>query len=127
MTDGKSKLLIVDDDTGIQRQLKWSFEDYEVFVAGDADAAMAVFRSEVPPVVTVDLGLPPEPDGATQGFFLLEEILGRVWGYRTYRSHGTIWPLGADWPARSYRRSGANRSTRTHRGYRTYRATRPNR
>ena len=61
MTDREEnrKLLIVDDDTGIQRQLRWSFEGYEVEVAGDREEAIARFRAEVPPVVTVDLGCRP--------------------------------------------------------------------
>jgi len=75
MSGDKPKLLIVDDDTGIQRQLRWGLEDYEVFVAGDREQALAVFRAEVPPVVTVDLGLPPDPDGASEGLALLEELL----------------------------------------------------
>ena len=75
MSDEKPKLLIVDDDTGIQRQLRWGLEEYEVFVAGDRDQALAVFRAEVPPVVTVDLGLPPDPDGASEGLALLDELL----------------------------------------------------
>ncbi len=75
MTDTNSKILIVDDDTGIQRQLRWSFDDYDVSVAGDREDAIARFRAEVPPVVTVDLGLPPDPDGATEGLATVEEIL----------------------------------------------------
>ena len=75
MSDKKRKLLIVDDDTGIQRQLRWSFDDYDVSVAGDRDEAVAQFRSETPSVITVDLGLPPDPDGATEGFATVEEIL----------------------------------------------------
>ena len=78
MTEAKPKLLIVEDDTGIQRQLRWSFEDYQVQVAGDRDEAIARFRAEVPPVVTVDLGLPPDPDGATEGFAVVEDILRLV-------------------------------------------------
>ena len=78
MTETKPKLLIVDDDTGIQRQLRWSFDDYQVQVAGDRDEAIAKFRTEVPPVVTVDLGLPPDPDGATEGFAVVEDILRLV-------------------------------------------------
>ena len=75
MTDAKLRLLIVDDDTGIQRQLRWSFDDYAVVVAGTRDQAMTHFRSNAPAVATVDLGLPPDPDGATEGLALLEQIL----------------------------------------------------
>ena len=69
------KLLIVDDDTGIQRQLRWSFEGFDVEVAGDREEAIAKFRAQTPPVVTLDLGLPPDPDNTTEGFAILEEIL----------------------------------------------------
>lgn len=75
MTENKRKLLIVDDDTGIQRQLRWSFDDYDVSVAGDREEAIALFRSEAPAVATVDLGLPPDPDGATEGLATVEAIL----------------------------------------------------
>lgn len=75
MTDAVRKLLIVDDDKGIQRQLKWSFEDYTVLTAGDADTALALFRAEAPPVAAVDLGLPPDADGASEGFKVLDGIL----------------------------------------------------
>ena len=77
MTDKEEnrRLLIVDDDTGIQRQLRWSFEGYEVEVAGDREEAIARFRAEVPPVVTVDLGLPPDPDNTDEGFAIVDEIL----------------------------------------------------
>jgi two-component system NtrC family response regulator len=73
--DDKRKLLIVDDDSGIQRQLRWSFDGYEVCVAGDREEAIAQFRAEVPPVVTVDMGLPPDPDSPTEGLAVVEEIL----------------------------------------------------
>ncbi|MEH6562877.1 MAG: AAA family ATPase, partial [Marinobacter sp.] len=56
--------------------MRWCFsEDLEVTVASDRDAALAVLRREEPDVVTLDLGLPPDPGGATEGFALLEEIL----------------------------------------------------
>lgn len=69
------KLLIVEDDTGLQRQLKWAYEDFEVFVAGDRDTAIDVLRAEEPGVVTLDLGLPPDPDGTTEGFATMAAIL----------------------------------------------------
>ncbi|MCB1727960.1 MAG: response regulator, partial [Gammaproteobacteria bacterium] len=67
--------MIVEDDPGLQSQLKWSFENFEVAVAEDREGAIAHLRRLEPPVVTLDLGLPPDPGGVTQGFALLEEIL----------------------------------------------------
>jgi len=79
MSDTKSrllpKLLIVEDDPGLQAQLKWAYEDFEVIVAGDRASALAALRSEEPPVVTLDLGLPPDPDGTSEGFAVLDEIM----------------------------------------------------
>ncbi|MEE4350898.1 MAG: PEP-CTERM-box response regulator transcription factor [Pacificimonas sp.] len=69
------KLLIVEDDEGLQRQLKWAYEDYEVVIAGNRKKAMDALRLHEPDVVTLDLGLPPDPDGTTEGFAALDEIL----------------------------------------------------
>ena len=71
----KRHLLVVEDDPGLQSQLKWCFEGYEVLVAGDHDAAMNHLRRHEPGVVTLDLGLPPDPANASEGLKLLEEIL----------------------------------------------------
>jgi putative PEP-CTERM system response regulator len=68
-------LLIVEDDAGLQRQLRWAYDDYEVIVAGDRREAIDAVRAEEPAVVTLDLGLPPDPDGASEGFATLAEIL----------------------------------------------------
>jgi two-component system, NtrC family, response regulator len=72
--DGVRRLLVVEDDPGLQKQLKWSFEDVEVVVAGDRDQAMTAMRRFQPQVVTLDLGLPPDPGGSSEGFAVLEEI-----------------------------------------------------
>ena len=69
------KLLVVEDDEGLQRQLRWAYDDYEVVIAGSRDAAIAALRAYDPDVVTLDLGLPPDPDGVTEGFATLDEIL----------------------------------------------------
>lgn len=69
------KLLIVEDDPGLQRQLRWAYDGYEVLVASDRAEAMALLRAETPDVVTLDLGLPPDPDGVTEGFATLDAIL----------------------------------------------------
>ncbi|WP_348645637.1 PEP-CTERM-box response regulator transcription factor [Marinobacter sp. S6332] len=70
------RLLIVEDDPGLQSQMRWCFsDDLDVTVASDREAALTALRREEPHVVTLDLGLPPDPGGATEGFALLEEIL----------------------------------------------------
>ncbi|MGZ4962380.1 MAG: PEP-CTERM-box response regulator transcription factor [Limisphaerales bacterium] len=72
----KPKLLIVDDDEEIRSQMKWGLaQDYEVFLAGDRASALATFREQNPPVVLLDLGLPPSPGDTKEGFATLSEIL----------------------------------------------------
>jgi len=75
VTDGVRKLLIVEDDLGLQRQLRWAYDGYEVLVAADRAEAIDLVRAEEPAVVTLDLGLPPDPDGVSEGFSALAEIL----------------------------------------------------
>ncbi|MFM5895731.1 MAG: PEP-CTERM-box response regulator transcription factor [Novosphingobium sp.] len=75
MADNKPKLLIVEDDPGLQAQLKWAWPDFEVIIAGDRASAIAALRSEEPAVVTLDLGLPPDPDGTSEGFAVLDAIM----------------------------------------------------
>jgi two-component system NtrC family response regulator len=69
------KILVVDDDLGIQKQLKWSFSGYDVIFAEDRTSAIAQLRRFEPKVVTLDLGLPPDPSNASEGLATLEEIL----------------------------------------------------
>ena len=75
MNDAKPRLLIVEDDPGLQKQLKWCFDDYEVLVADNQAAALAALRRYEPPVVLQDLGLPPDPEGVSEGFATLLETL----------------------------------------------------
>jgi len=75
MTQTKPKLLIIEDDPGLQKQLRWSLDAYDVVVAGDREAALAQIRRHEPAVVTMDLGLPPDPDGSTEGLATLQQIL----------------------------------------------------
>jgi len=75
VAESKDKLLVIEDDPGLQSQLKWSFEDFDIAVAEDRDSAIAHLRRLEPAVVTLDLGLPPDPGGVSVGFGLLEEIL----------------------------------------------------
>jgi two-component system, NtrC family, response regulator len=75
MSEAKQKILLVEDDLGLQKQLKWSLDDYEIVVAADRDNAITQLRRHEPPVVLLDLGLPPDPDGATEGLATLQQIL----------------------------------------------------
>lgn len=70
-------LLIVEDDPGLRSQLQWSLGAYDVETAGDRSSAMAAVRRNPPAVVTLDLGLPPDPDGTSEGMATLEEILSQ--------------------------------------------------
>jgi len=69
------KLLVIEDDPGLQTQLRWCFEGYDVEIAGDREEALDTVRQHHPSVVTLDLGLPPDTDGTSVGFAILEDIL----------------------------------------------------
>jgi len=73
--ENNKKILVVEDDPGLQKQMKWSFEDFEVFIAGNRDEALKIIAKEHPSVATVDLGLPPDPEGSTEGLATVEDIL----------------------------------------------------
>ena len=68
-------LLVVEDDEGLQRQLKWAYDGYTVVAATDRASAIEALRQHEPAVVTLDLGLPPDPDGTDEGFATLTEML----------------------------------------------------
>jgi len=68
-------LLIVDDDPGLLRQLRWAFSDHKVYLAGTRQEAIDLVGKAPVPVAIVDLGLPPDPDRASEGLAILAEIL----------------------------------------------------
>ncbi|WP_377155672.1 PEP-CTERM-box response regulator transcription factor [Roseateles sp. UC29_93] len=68
-------LLIVEDDLALQKQLKWSMDRFESVTADDVASAVLQFRRHKPPVVTMDLGLPPDQDSTSEGFKLLEKLI----------------------------------------------------
>jgi len=76
MSTGKLPLLlIVEDDLALQKQIKWSLDRFESVTAHDRESALLQFRRHAPAVVTMDLGLPPDPDSVSEGFRLLEQML----------------------------------------------------
>ena len=75
MNEEKKSLLIVEDDSGLQSQLRWHFEQYNVIQATDRTEAVELMRKHEPEVVLQDLGLPPDPEGVQEGLATLEETL----------------------------------------------------
>ncbi|MGI9319867.1 MAG: PEP-CTERM-box response regulator transcription factor, partial [Thiogranum sp.] len=75
MKEQKRNLLVVEDDKGLQSQLRWAFEGFEVTVTGDRPEAITQLRRVQPGVVLLDLGLPPDPGGVSEGMATLSEIL----------------------------------------------------
>ena len=74
-TDKMRSLLIVEDDLALQKQIKWSLDQYESVTANDRESALVQLRRHAPAVVTMDLGLPPDADSVSEGFKLLAQIL----------------------------------------------------
>jgi two-component system NtrC family response regulator len=68
-------LLIVEDDLALQKQIKWSLDRFESVTAADRESALMQCRRHQPAVVTMDLGLPPDPDSVSEGFKLLGQML----------------------------------------------------
>lgn len=75
MSGSEKTILVVEDDLGLQKQLRWSFQGYEVVIAGNREAAITALRRYEPAVVTLDLGLPPDANGSSEGLATLKEIL----------------------------------------------------
>lgn len=70
----KPKLLIVEDDEGLCRQYRWALPQYELLVVHARPQALTIALKEQPPVAVMDLGLPPDPDGVSEGFATLEAL-----------------------------------------------------
>ncbi|WOJ95070.1 PEP-CTERM-box response regulator transcription factor [Congregibacter variabilis] len=75
MSEAAKPLLVVEDDEGLRSQLRWAFDGYEVVLAGDRKEAITALRRHQPGVVLLDLGLPPDPGGVTEGLATLCDIL----------------------------------------------------
>jgi len=85
--DQKPRLLIVEDNEILSKQMKWALDpDYEVFVARDRPSAVEIVKTEKPAVVTLDLGLPPDPDGVEEDFSPSPIFLSRSVGSKSSSS-----------------------------------------
>ena len=75
MSTEKPALLIVEDDKGLQSQLRWHFDNYQIITANDRPSAIDALRLNEPAVVLQDLGLPPDAEGVDEGFACVKEII----------------------------------------------------
>ncbi len=69
------KLLIIEDDLGLCGQYRWAFPSFQVLFAHDRAQALSIAQKEHPPLAIMDLGLPPDPDGVSEGFATLDGML----------------------------------------------------
>ncbi|HUZ73958.1 MAG TPA: PEP-CTERM-box response regulator transcription factor [Stellaceae bacterium] len=74
MANNKRRMLILEDDEGLRRQYRWALSEHELLLASTRDEALAMARATPPAVAIVDLGLPPDPDGASEGLAALEAL-----------------------------------------------------
>jgi len=82
-------LLVVEDDAGLQSQMRWALSnDFNVHVAGDRVEALNIMARQRPALVVLDLGLPPDPDGATEGLGILDTILTEYPGTKVVIASG---------------------------------------
>jgi two-component system NtrC family response regulator len=70
----KPRLLIVEDDEGLCSQYRWAFLAYDVILSHTRQQARALAMRDDPSIVIMDLGLPPDPHGVSEGFAALEEL-----------------------------------------------------
>jgi two-component system NtrC family response regulator len=76
MTAEHEQILLVEDDVGLQRQMSWALSPHDITVAGSRRDAVRLFRDEGNfRIVLLDLGLPPDADGASEGLATLGELL----------------------------------------------------
>lgn len=74
MPDPKRRIIIVEDDDGLRRQYAWALKEFDLALVGTRKDALACVSETEPEVAIVDLGLPPDPDGGTEGLAVLESI-----------------------------------------------------
>ena len=70
----KPKLLVIEDDPGLCAQYRWAFPGCRVVIANDRRQAEQLLRREQPAAALLDLGLPPDPEGVSEGFATLEAL-----------------------------------------------------
>src|SRR5580704_13920419 len=82
-------VLVVEDDPGLQRQMGGALADaFTVITAGDRVSGLEHLARQKPRVAVIDLGLPPDPNGASEGLLLLETIVSKYPGIKVIVASG---------------------------------------
>ncbi|HEX4159692.1 MAG TPA: PEP-CTERM-box response regulator transcription factor [Rhizomicrobium sp.] len=75
MSGSQPAILVVEDEEGLRSQYRWLLADYRVLEAGERSTAKEIMLRDRPGIAIVDLGLPPDPDGASEGLAAVSELL----------------------------------------------------
>jgi two-component system NtrC family response regulator len=68
-------ILVLDDDPDICTQYGWLLSSHRVVSASNREEGLAIVQRDRPAVAIVDLGLPPDPNGASEGLASVSEFL----------------------------------------------------
>lgn len=70
-------ILLVEDDPGLRTQMQWALAPRKVIPSACREEALSCFRAAGQDchIALLDLGLPPDCDGASEGLAILSEIL----------------------------------------------------
>src|SRR3954447_25022469 len=88
MSESRATILVLDDDEGIRTQYRWLLSQHKILTAGDRTQAVELVERERPAIAIVDLGLPPDPDGASEGLAALQQILSQEPGTKVVIATG---------------------------------------
>lgn len=75
MSKENNRLIIIDSDLRVQRQYLCEFESYEVVACETRAEGLSALKQNGAGVVVLELCLPPDLDGASEGLAALQEIL----------------------------------------------------
>jgi len=70
----RPRLLIVEDDAALCAQYRWAFPQWRLTIAHDRRQAELLAKREPPDVALLDLGLPPDAEGTSEGFATLDAL-----------------------------------------------------
>jgi two-component system, NtrC family, response regulator len=71
----EQRILLVEDDLGLEKQMRWALSPYVADAAASRKEAVEKLSAFGYRVIVLDLGLPPDENGASEGLKALDEFL----------------------------------------------------